>query len=486
MPSRGQALADARVVEDLGHGPAVRRRRARRRRRRSRRPTCAGCSGCTSRGRAVNTSRAKPSVSPMSRSSRSAMSVISSRVKPRWPFVGPGRRLGALQLQPGPRRRRTIRPNRLRMRAVSRGKRIRATSGIEASTPRHAGEHAPTANVRLPTCELVRRRPERPPRPAPAAVRLRRLLVGLLLDPVLWADHDRAERHEVGVGRAAVVHRDAVEPGGAERLAVRRDLLQVPAERLLALVEAASRPGTAATAACSPRGRAGPGRRGPGAERALVGEVEHAAALESRRTPRPRDELAHVAGGQLVQFVGRPAETWASWNTGNARCSTLGGTARRRRRRAQVVAQPAERAGVAERSSRPRAPARTVEQQPHRHELDEAPRRHRVGDAVAALLDLLDHPAPAAQRQQRRGEERVPLALGRRRAASSDSRTRFQRARSRRPGAGPVPRPARAASGRAARAAGGTARRSAEEALSRPRQRPVRERPGRGTRRRTG
>ena len=35
-----------------------------------------------------------------------------------------------------------------------------------------------------------------------------------------------------------------------------------------------------------------------------------------------------------------------------------------------------------------------------------------MDDAVAADLDLPDHPAPAAQGQQRRGEERLPLGLG--------------------------------------------------------------------------
>ena len=41
----------------------------------------------------------------MSRSTFSAMSVISSSVKPSWPSSGPGRRLPPLELQPGQRRR---------------------------------------------------------------------------------------------------------------------------------------------------------------------------------------------------------------------------------------------------------------------------------------------------------------------------------------------------------------------------------------------
>ena len=45
----------------------------------------------------------------------------------------------------------------------------------------------------------------------------------------------------MSVGHALVIHRHVEEPGGAERLAVRLDLLQVPAERFLPLVDAENR-----------------------------------------------------------------------------------------------------------------------------------------------------------------------------------------------------------------------------------------------------
>ena len=112
----------------------------------------------------VNTSRAKPAVSPMSRSTRSAMAVISSRVNPTWPPSGPGVGSRPLQPQPGPRRAcgRTGR-RAARTRAVSRGNRVRATSGTDASTPRAADEDRPGASA-----AGCRRGPGATPPPRPA------------------------------------------------------------------------------------------------------------------------------------------------------------------------------------------------------------------------------------------------------------------------------------------------------------------------------
>ncbi len=88
----------------------------------------------------------------------------------------------------------------------------------------------------------------------------------------------------MGVGRTAVVHRDAVEPGGAERLAVRGDFLEVPAERLLALVEAGD--DLEPRRGGFPRAVQGQCVERLGAEPRLVGEVEHAPPLDVRETPR--------------------------------------------------------------------------------------------------------------------------------------------------------------------------------------------------------
>ena len=71
---------------------------------------------------------------------------------------------------------------------------MRATSGNEASTPTAPVSSAPTAKRPAADVELVRRRPQRPPRPGPAAVRFAQLVADLLGHPVLGPDHDRAER----------------------------------------------------------------------------------------------------------------------------------------------------------------------------------------------------------------------------------------------------------------------------------------------------
>ena len=61
-----------------------------------------------------------------------------------------------------------------------------------------------------------------------------------LAHPMLRPNDDRAERTEVGVRRAAIIHRHAVEAGGAERFHVGRDFFQMPAERFFAFVETAN------------------------------------------------------------------------------------------------------------------------------------------------------------------------------------------------------------------------------------------------------
>ena len=58
-------------------------------------------------------------------------------------------------------------------------------------------------------------------------------------DIVLRTDDHRAERNEMGVGHAAVVHGDAEEARAAESFGFRRQLLQVTAKRLLTFVQAA-------------------------------------------------------------------------------------------------------------------------------------------------------------------------------------------------------------------------------------------------------
>ena len=172
-----------------------------------------------------------------------AMSVISST---REPDAGRPRARASARSAPaaagsaaGSRRSgRTL----ARIRAVSRGKRIRATSGNEASTPTAAGQHAPRRRSdRLPTwnwCDAV---------PSARRVRARRrcasswLVDHLLGDPVLRAGSrpGRAGRSGRRPPPGSTSRRE--EPGRAERLDVGGQLLQVAAERLLALVEAEDR-----------------------------------------------------------------------------------------------------------------------------------------------------------------------------------------------------------------------------------------------------
>src|SRR5207245_4210951 len=57
---------------------------------------------------------------------------------------------------------------------------------------------------------------------------------------MLRLDDERAQRDVVGIDRATIVHGDREETGERRRLAVGINLLQVPTERFLALIEAAA------------------------------------------------------------------------------------------------------------------------------------------------------------------------------------------------------------------------------------------------------
>src|SRR5262245_61488669 len=84
---------------------------------------------------------------------------------------------------------------------------------------------------------IAERGSKRPPGfPAPSGFFLQ--FLGVLFDVVSRPNRNRAERDEVSVGGAAIVYRHSEEPGGPECFAVRRSLLEVPAERFLTLVDA--------------------------------------------------------------------------------------------------------------------------------------------------------------------------------------------------------------------------------------------------------
>ena len=60
-------------------------------------------------------------------------------------------------------------------------------------------------------------------------------------DVMLRTDRHRAERPRMGVRHPLVIHRHVEETGGAERFALGLDLLEVPAERFLPLIQAEDR-----------------------------------------------------------------------------------------------------------------------------------------------------------------------------------------------------------------------------------------------------
>ena len=170
------------------------------------------------------------------------------------------------------------------IRELNRGKRVRATSGIDASTPTAAGEQGAPGKRPAADVELVRRQPQRAPGLEPELLRLTLDRNDLLDDPVPGPDHRRAERHEVGIVHAPVVHRDREEAGRAERGRVRGQLLQVAADRLFALVDAEDRleprlrPVVRLSTANAERDGVGDLRVEP----ALVGQVKHPPPLERR------------------------------------------------------------------------------------------------------------------------------------------------------------------------------------------------------------
>ena len=169
------------------------------------------------------------------------MSAISSTVKPCCSLSGPGsgavrsslsRVVGGVSTNPP-----SLRP----IREVNRGKRVRATSGIDASTPTAPASRAPKVRDRLPTWNWCDASPS-------ARLVLSRNCCdcpsrrnGFLDDPVPGPDHRRAERHEVGIVHAPIIHRDREEAGRAECGRVRGQLFQVAADRFFALVDAEDR-----------------------------------------------------------------------------------------------------------------------------------------------------------------------------------------------------------------------------------------------------
>ena len=139
---------------------------------------------------------------------------------------------------------RTKSPNSRRSWAVARGNK----NSRHQRNRRQRAEHrrqptsrkgATTDVNRCVTVPIVRRRCRR--RCAVSS----NLLDDSLRDIVLRLNDDGTERRIMGVCGAAVVHRDGEKADRAKRLAVRRDLFQMPTQRFFSFVDDSRRPETA-------------------------------------------------------------------------------------------------------------------------------------------------------------------------------------------------------------------------------------------------
>jgi hypothetical protein len=133
---------------------------------------------------------------------------------------------------------RSARRARSAVRAVARGKRTRAASGIAAKAPSSGVRSAPRKKERVPSATWRSRA-------APSARRRRRRSErgarggdGPLDHGVTRAGHRRALLARGGVVEGAVAHRHAEEASDAEGLRARRVVLEVAAEALLPVVDA--------------------------------------------------------------------------------------------------------------------------------------------------------------------------------------------------------------------------------------------------------
>ena len=260
----------------------------------------------------------------------------------------------------------------------------------------------------------------------------------------------------MGVLRPPEVHVDEVEPGDAKRHRVRAPVPRGGGASIPRARRCRTSPGTAARAVRRACARARRGRRASGCRSGARRPGGRPAGARSPRTPRSlRPGRAQSASLSRCSSSGVQPSTWASWNTRKARCSTLGG--RGADAPAKLVPQP-RAAGEPQCLPGRVGQGQPVQEQADRQELDQAACRDRVDGPVRRVFEEPHACRPAAQGEQRAGQEVVPFLLGRRRGSSSDSRidsAGSSVASSRRPSSWP----ARAASDPAARPAGGTGRR---------------------------
>ena len=166
----------------------------------------------------------------------------------------------------------------------------------------------------------------------------------------------------------------------AERLAVRGDLLEVPAERLLALVDAGDdlEPRAMARGAGACRASASSVWRGTGARR----RGGTPAAARRGRTPRSRRPARPTRRRESVEFVRRPAEDLGELED-RERPLLDGGRCPRAQVAPELGPQTGQRPLVAERLAGRVSQREPVQEQPDREELVRLSGRAGCGDAVA-------------------------------------------------------------------------------------------------------
>ena len=285
-------------------------------------------------------------------------------------------------------------------------------AGSRPARPTAAGQHRAQGEAAAADVELVRGRPQaRGGSGLGGGGQSSASSATSSVDPVLGPDDDRAERDEVGVGRSAVVHGHAEEPGDAEGLDVgrdssrwrRNDSSRSSRQQTTWKRGAGGRP-------CVLPGVQGHGVEGLRAESPLVGQVEDAPAFDSGRTPRSLQQGRPLLGRLMIE-----TSRWQPEDLGQLEHEE--GPLLDARRPA--AGRCAGEWHLAARSAAGRIPASAGPRGPPPADPAGAgppgTRQAACGtgrNAVAADLDLPDHAPPAAQGQERAGEEGIPFFVG--------------------------------------------------------------------------
>ena len=227
-------------------------------------------------------------------------------------------------------------------------------------------------------------------------------------DPVPRLNDNRTQGREMRVSSAAVIHGYAVESRGTESFDVGSELLQMPTKRLLPLVQTAHH--------LEPRVlnplRATSGMNAEGVEclngeAALVRAVEQPPPFQVRKRFDLLEERCPLLTIQAEQFFGQPAEQLCQ--SEDEEGSLRGAGAAGQRCSVTQYAAQLIQGYVKSRDPGDMCSRQPIQQQADRQEFQQAAGGRRVGHAVAADFNLLDHSAPAAKGQERGGKELFPF-----------------------------------------------------------------------------